>query len=411
MNKTFLLPSLLAGLAVAQAPARAQDIAAFTDASRSAIHYTVAPVHPLRNCASLRTAAPGDLTVLSATAIPAASGVPAHCQLDGLIAPEIGFQINLPDNWNRRFYMFGNGGYAGETADTPPKPLYRDHALAAGFATAWTNTGHDARREPLASFAASQAKLVDYAFRAVHLTAVTGKRFVTEYYGHPAATSYWDGCSTGGRQGLMEAQRFPYDFDGVLAGAPVERFVDSQVVGLWNGRAVSGSGLTLDKLKTAGQAAYAKCADPSGLIVDPRRCDFNPARDVRQCPPGVDDGSCLTAGQAAAMQQVYTGVVSKGAPYFFGYAVGAEGPGTNFTGRAGWKAAGTSGCWAATARRPASNSMARRSCAIWPGRRSIRRPAPPATTSTPGPAGSARSGRWWTPTTRTCRCSGAMAAS
>ena len=338
MNKTRMLGTAL--LLMSAAAARGQDIAAFTDAAGSAVRYTVAPVHALRACASLRTSPPGGPTILSATPVPAANGVPAHCRVDGMIAPEIRFQVNLPDQWNRRFYMFGNGGYAGETADTPPKPLYRDHALAAGFATAWTNTGHDARREPLASFATSEAKLVDYAWRAVHLTAVTAKGLMAAYYGRPAATSYWDGCSTGGRQGLMEAQRFPLDFDGVLAGAPVQRFVDSQVVGLWNGRAVSGSGLTLDKLKTVGTAVYKMCADPGGLIADPRRCGFDPARDVAQCPPGTDDGSCLTSGQVDALKKVYGGVVSRGQPYFFGYAVGAEGPGRSATGQgrveSGW---------------------------------------------------------------------------
>lgn len=341
MLRALLAAALsLAPFALAAPAARAQDIAAFTDAAGSSVHYTVATVQPIRPCASLRTAAPGELTILSATHIPATADTPGHCRVDGMIAPEIRFQLNLPDRWNRRFYMFGNGGYAGETADTPPKPLYRDHALAAGFATGWTNTGHDARREPLASFAVSEAKLIDYAWRAVHVTVVTAKRTLAGYYGRPAATSYWDGCSTGGRQGLMEAQRFPLDFDGILAGAPVERFVDSQLVGLWNGRAVAGSGLTLDKLKTVSQAAYAMCADPSGLIVDPRQCRFDPARDVKQCPPGTDDGTCLTAGQAEAVRKVQTGIVSRGQPYFFGYAVGSETPGANFTGQgrveSGW---------------------------------------------------------------------------
>ena len=338
MKKPYVLGGAL--LLMSAGAAQGQDLAAFTDAAGAAVRYTSAPVHALRACGSLRTAAPGGPTVLSATFIPAANGVPSHCRVDGVIAPEIRFQINLPDTWNRRFYMFGNGGYAGETADTPPKPLFRDHALAAGFATAWTNTGHDARREPLASFATSEAKLVDYAFRAVHLTVVTGKAMAAAYYGRPAAASYWDGCSTGGRQGLMEAQRFPLDFDGVLAGAPVERFVDSQVVGLWNGLAMSGSGLTPDKLKTVGAAVSKMCADPSGLVIDPRRCQFDPARDVRQCAPGTDDGSCLTTGQADALKKVYGGVVSHGQPYFFGYPVGAEGPGRSFTGQgrveSGW---------------------------------------------------------------------------
>ena len=324
----------------AAAPAWGQNVAAFAESGQAATRYTLTPVAPIRGCGSLRTAAPGELTILSAVPVAATATVPGHCRIEGTIAPEVAFQVNLPDHWNRRFYMFGNGGYAGETADSAPRDAVRDRALSAGFATGWTNTGHDARREPLGSFAVNQAKLVDYAFRAVHVTVVTAKRLVAEYYGRPTATSYWDGCSTGGREGLMEAQRFPLDFDGVLAGAPVERFTDSQVVGLWNGKAVVGSGLTPAKMKTVSGAASAKCADPSGVIVDPRQCDFDPARDVKQCAPGVDEASCLTGGQAEAIKKVYAGVVSRGVPYFHGYMVGSEVGGANAAGpgqvESGW---------------------------------------------------------------------------
>ena len=129
--------------------------------------------------------------------------------------------------------MNGNGGYAGERPDVPNRIALRGNALRNGFAAATTNTGHDATREPLGTFTVDRAKLIDYAFRAVHLTAVNAKRIAARYYGRPPAYSYWDGCSTGGRQGLMEAQRFPGDFDGIVAGAPVLNFIDTMVNGLW----------------------------------------------------------------------------------------------------------------------------------------------------------------------------------
>jgi hypothetical protein len=108
------------------------------------------------------------------------------------------------------------------------RPLYRAAALRQGFATSTTNSGHDASEEPVASFASHNLQTrIDYAFRAVHVTATTATRIAARYFGRQPAFAYWDGCSTGGRQGLMEAQRFPHDFDGILVGAPVLRFVDT----------------------------------------------------------------------------------------------------------------------------------------------------------------------------------------
>jgi feruloyl esterase len=322
---------VLGGLLLAPA-AGAQNMAAFTDAGYSPVVYTASPARPVQPCAGFQALTEGTVTILSVTAIPEGRGTLPHCRIAGLIAPEIRFELNFPQAWNRRFYMFGNGGFAGETPETPPKPLYRDHALAAGFATAWTDTGHDARREPLGSFAADQQKLIDYSFRAVHLTAVLAKQLAARYYGRPPAYAYWDGCSTGGREGLMEAQRFPADFDGILAGAPVLNLVDTVIDGLWNARALAHTGLTLDKMQTVSEAAYRKCAGPAGVIEDPRRCDFDPARDVRQCAEGTDDAGCLTKAQAAGIKQVYAGPMSKGKPYFFGFMPGAEVAGTPFTG-------------------------------------------------------------------------------
>ena len=113
-----------------------------------------------------------DMSIVSAEIIPAADGVPEHCRVNGLLAPEIRFQVNLPAYWNRRFYMNGNGGFAGESPEAPNRAALRATALRHGFVSATTNTGHDAAQEPLATFAErNYQKVVDYAFRAVHLTA------------------------------------------------------------------------------------------------------------------------------------------------------------------------------------------------------------------------------------------------
>jgi feruloyl esterase len=323
--------------------ASAQNGYSFTDAASSAVHYSVAPAKAAMSCAAVAGLATLETSIISARVVPAADGVPEHCRVTGLIQPEIRFELNLPANWNRRFYMHGNGGFAGESPEFGPRPLYRANALKQGFATAQTNTGHDAAAEPLASFAVSYQKRVDYAFRAVHLTVVESKRIAAAYYGQAAAYSYWDGCSTGGRQGLISAQRFPQDFDGIVAGAPVLNFVDTVVQSLWNGQVMSESAVPLAKMKIVADAVYARCDAKDGLkdglIDDPRRCDFDVERDVAQCPAGQDGDACLTTAQIAAIKKVHGGLKVDGKPLHFGQIVGAEVVGGSFSGppESGWE--------------------------------------------------------------------------
>jgi Tannase and feruloyl esterase len=326
-----MIMALVVALAVLglATPAAAQNGFSFGDAARSVAGYPRATVQPQMACRDLRGLTEPDVSIISAEVVPAADGVPEHCRVNGLLAPEIRFQVNLPAVWNRRFYMNGNGGFAGESPETPVRAALRATALRHGFVTATTNTGHDATQEPLATFAErSYQKLLDYAFRAVHLTAVTAKTVATRYYDRPVTFSYWDGCSTGGRQGLMEAQRFPADFDGIVAGAPVLNLVDTFVLGLWHARALDEAPITLDKLKLVADAVYAKCDGADGLvdgiIDDPRRCDFDPPRDLPVCAAGYDGATCVTPAQAAALKKMYGGVVSNGRPYFPGQPIGAE---------------------------------------------------------------------------------------
>ena len=323
-----VLAGLIATLGLA-GPAAAQNGFSFGDAAQSVTGYARATVRPQMGCRDLLGLTDTDVSIISADVIAAADGVPEHCRVNGVMAPEIRFQVNLPVVWNRRFYMNGNGGFAGESPETPGRSALRAAALRHGFVTATTNTGHDATQEPLATFAErSYQKLVDYAFRAVHLTAVTAKTMAARYYDRPVAFAYWDGCSTGGRQALMEAQRFPADFDGIVAGAPVLNFVDTLILGLWHARALEEAPITLDKLKIVADTLYAKCDGADGLVDgildDPRRCDFDPVRDLPVCAAGYEGAACVTSAQAAALKKMYGGVVSNGRPYFPGQPIGAE---------------------------------------------------------------------------------------
>lgn len=338
---------LLAGaillLRAVSAPACAQNGYSFTDTRLSTTRYSIAKTIPQMACSDVKALSIPKTTFIATEIIAASDSVPEHCRISGVIAPEIRFEVNLPTLWNRRVFMHGNGGFAGETPETGGRANIRSAALSHGFVTATTNTGHDAASEPLAVFAVSQQKRIDYAFRAVHLTATEAKRIAADYYGRAASYSYWDGCSTGGRQGLISAQRFPADFDGIVAGAPVLAFVNTVTQSLWNGLVLTDTPVSLEKIKLVADAVYAYCDGKDGLedglIDDPRNCDFDPEKNVNQCAAGQDAPTCLTHAQSAAIKKIYTGVTSNGKPALFGYPVGAEIQGAFGSGvpKSGWE--------------------------------------------------------------------------
>lgn len=284
---------------------------------------------PNAACRDLRALTGYDLSIDSATIIG------ASCFVRGQIQPEVRFEVALPGSWNRRLYMFGNGGFAGEPFTQPGRVLRRDAALAQGFAVAQTNTGHDGAREPLASFAVSPQKLIDYAYRAVHVTALTAKQLVRAYYGSPPSRSYFEGCSTGGRQGLVSAQRFPEDFDGIVAGAPVLDFTGTMVQFVKIQQALAATPRLEEKVALVSRKVYEKCDAldglSDGLIDDPRRCPFDPSVDLPACSAEAS-ASCLTAAESNALRAVYGAAAS-----FPGFPVGAEVAAQTPSGpRSGW---------------------------------------------------------------------------
>jgi feruloyl esterase len=256
----------------------------------------------------------------------------------GQILPEIRFEVALPASWNRRFLMTGNGGYAGDSLDSPQRLLLLGIAMRRGFVQAITNTGHDGREEPLASFAVNRQKLLDYAFRSLHVTAEAGKRIATAYYGTKPAKSYFQGCSTGGRQALILAQRFPDDFDGIVAGAPVLNFSGTMTSFACTAQALSTAPVPYAKLVTLADKIYSLCDDKDGLkdglIDDPRRCGFQPSRDLPRCAADGDNASCFTTAQIGTLERIYGDIKSQGKTIFPGWPVGAEIAGAD--GRSGW---------------------------------------------------------------------------
>ena len=302
---------------------------AFAEVQAALVDYARADLTPRRSCDAVAKRKWKDVIEIRSVVVPAAGQAPAFCRISGTIAPEVAFEVSLPERWNGRFYMIGNGGHAGENLDDAGRVAQRNSAMQLGFAFAQTNTGHDSRTEPGASFVLSNpAKAIDYAHRAVHVTATTAKDMIAAYYPRRATHSYWNSCSNGGRQGLMSAQRYPEDFDGVLANAPWTDQTGFTVGALWNQRAVANASLTPAKLAAVADKVMARCDAIDGLgdgqIDDPRRCDFDPRRDMPSCTAGRDDAACLTVAQAEAIAKVYSGPQAGGRKLFHGFMPGSE---------------------------------------------------------------------------------------
>ena len=306
---------------------------ALSNASSSVANYSVADAAPSMTCESLSSFKSDGLVSIAARVVPATADTPQHCRVTGTITPEVAFEVNLPDRWNHRFYMTGNGGLAGDALDTPNNPD-RTAALNTGFVMARTNTGHDARKEPSGTFVLNNPqKAIDYAYRAVHVTTELAKKIATEYYAKPITFSYWNSCSNGGRQGLLEAQRYPDDFDGIVANAPWVDQTGFTVGAIWNAKALAVAPLSPEKMKLVADRVMATCDEgdglKDGLIDDPRKCSFDPARDVPACSAGTDGPDCLTPAQAGTLKKIYSGPVSNGKAFFPGYMPGSESAWTN----------------------------------------------------------------------------------
>ena len=233
----------------------------------------------------------------------------------------------MPLAWNGRFYMYGNGGFAGGPPST--KAEIRNQALRHGFATAYTNTGHDSRREPLATFAYNNPqKTIDYVFRAVHLTAAYAKQHIAEFYKHGVDYSYWDGCSMGGRQGMVSAQRFPDDFDGIVAGAPAFDFTGTMFSYIWHSRLLDGFTFRPEKVDLLAEHVYERCDAvdglTDGLITDPRDCDIDPAHHLPRCPNSTDRDDCFTRNEITLLEKIYDGPHRGNRSLYPGVPPGAE---------------------------------------------------------------------------------------
>ena len=272
---------------------------------------------------------------------PGSPATPAFTRLEIRAAPALRIDLALPEEWNGRLYVHGNGGFAGEGVDSPLRDPQRAQGLTKGFAVAGSNTGHDDTVDILGGFASDSDKLLDYAHRAVHQTALVAKELLARIYGNGPHHSYFEGCSTGGRQAIMAAQRYPDDFDGIVCGAPVLDFTGSQLWGVKTGQILEGSGIGDAQMRIVAKALRDKCVAENqiedGLIVDALHLDFDVMRDVPISQNGSEDS--LTPDQAKAFAAVYGSADIGGGRTFPGMPFGAEFIGTLMPGLApasGW---------------------------------------------------------------------------
>ena len=234
----------------------------------------------------------------------------AHCRVSGVIGKQIGFAVWLPDAWNGRFFMGGGGAFVGSIQNQASL------SLNLGYATAGTDTGHTSSDifDPTWALNNLEGQL-NFGHLSIHRTATVAKAIVRAYYGADPAYSYFLGCSNGGRQALMEAQRYPEDFDGIVAGSPVASFTQFAATCLKNAQAtfpnpsaLSASAVTPENLTLLQAATLARCdvldGVKDGVLDDPRACAFRLA-DLPACPEDRLGRECLTRAQRATIERIY----------------------------------------------------------------------------------------------------------
>jgi feruloyl esterase len=252
--------------------------------------------------------------------------LPAFCRVAATLTPtadsEIKIEVWLPTaGWNRDLQSVGNGAWAGSISYAAMAG-----ALAAGYATASTDTGHTGNAVEFAF--GHPEKVNDFGYRAVHEMTVAAKAIVAAFYGNAPRHSYFNGCSTGGRQALTEAQRYPADYDGIIAGAPAIYASRLQGMQVWvnqTAHATEGSYIPPDKYKALHDEVMAVCDAVDGVkdsvIENPRRCKFDPS--LLLCQAG-DTADCLTPAQIEFAQKVYAGPQAGGTAAFPGLEIGTE---------------------------------------------------------------------------------------
>lgn len=303
------------------------------------------PSAPGTACASLAALTIPNVTINAATPMAAgaftapgpqrpgtqAEPLPAFCRVEATARPtsdsEIKFEVWIPpvDAWNGKFQGVGNGGYQGSISYAAMA-----NALRRNYATASTDTGHTG--DDVIFGQGHPEKVIDYGWRAIHVMTDTAKLIIRNAQGTFADKSYFVGCSAGGHQAMSEAQRFPGDYDGIIAGAPANNRIRQTFAFVHSWTATHNADgspiLTAAKLALVTTAAVEACDAndtlKDGLIEDPRTCSFDAA--TLACKAGADESTCLTPQQVEAVKKVHDGARNPrtGEQIFTGWPKGSE---------------------------------------------------------------------------------------
>ena len=289
-------------------------------------------VAPVTTCASLTAARMPNVRITEAETMAAAGRGPvtvAHCRVSGVIDTEIGFVALLPDRWNGRFFAGGGGGFGGTVENQAQA------SVNLGYATVGTDTGHQAAGSDGSWVDGRRDRLVNYAHRGVHRTAEIAKTVIEKYYGRRPSVSFFFGLSNGGREALMEVQRYPADFDGVVAVAPsfnmteiAAAFVRNTQASFPDPRVLGTSVITPDVLKLLDTTILQACDGldgvRDGVLDDPRDCRFS-LDSLPACSEDRAAGACVTSMQRHALERIYAPVIANGVRVYPGQPFGGEG--------------------------------------------------------------------------------------
>lgn len=269
--------------------------------------------------------------VIDTQVIPAAENVPAHCTVRGYISPSIGIELKLPaQDWNGKLLQVGCGGFCGVLFDRySPNRSSCDQGLRKGYACIASDQGHRSTMFDVKWAYNNQQAQIDYAFRATHVVALASKAITERYYDRVPGKSYFWGCAAGGREGIVAAQLFPYDFDGIAVVAPALNISSHLMSFMWNARVATREGQALFSqadVEWIHRTVLAKCdMDDNvqdGIIGNPSACKIAPAEWTCESETQVH---CLSNAQAEALAKIYAGPTdSHGEKLFVGIVPGAE---------------------------------------------------------------------------------------
>jgi len=294
---------------------------------------TGTPVVTTDRCEALAGLDLIDMRVTQAEVVSDGESGPAHCRVTGVIETEINFELLLPEEWNGRFMMGGGGGFVGSVQNSALTYGFGAGALERGYASVGTDTGHVGSGIQAGWALNNPERQESFGHRAVHLTTEAAKSIIRHYYDQDPEHSYFVGCSRGGGQGMMESQRYPDDFDGIVVGAPAYNWTAFTAGMVQTQQALYPDGdtsnpiVTADTMALLANAIDTACDAQDGVeddvLNDPRSCGFRP-EDLPRCTGDQAGADCITVVQLAAITSIYEKPTSNGEPIFAGFPLGGE---------------------------------------------------------------------------------------